>query len=111
MTEITDDYMRQMIAKTKHYTLVILKHGSNWNIVGADKLIWEHGRRNFRLRSQGVLPIVCPIADGSVVSGVGIFNASVEETRKIMDEDPAVQQGLFTYEAHDCRSFPGSNLP
>jgi hypothetical protein len=29
----------------------------------------------------------------SSVAGVGIFNAPVEEVKKIMDEDPAVQAG------------------
>ena len=55
--------------------------------------------------------MVCPIRDGSELSGVGIFNASLEETRKIMEEDPGVKAGIFLYEAHTCRSFPGSRLP
>jgi hypothetical protein len=74
-------------------------------------IIWEHGRRNFALRDEGVLSIVCPIADGSDVSGVGIFNAGVERVRRIMDGDPGVQAGIFTYEVHPCRSFPGDCLP
>ncbi len=78
---------------------------------GVESIIWEHGRRNFALRADGVLPIVCPVSDGSDVSGIGIFNASVEETKKIMDEDPGVQAGVFVYELHPCRSFPGSSLP
>jgi len=28
-----------------------------------------------------------------------------------MDEDPAVKEGIFTYELHPCRSFPGDCLP
>ena len=75
------------------------------------KIIWEHGRRNFALRAEGVLAIVCPISDGSNVSGVGIFNATVEEVKKIMDEDPGVKAGVFIYEIHACRSFPGDSLP
>ncbi|GAC1643246.1 MAG: hypothetical protein NVS4B12_07340 [Ktedonobacteraceae bacterium] len=57
-----------------------------------------------------VLPIVCPVPDGSDVSGVGILNASVEEAQKIMDEDPGVQAGVFVYEIHACRNFPSSCL-
>ncbi|MGA9080638.1 MAG: hypothetical protein WB581_10475 [Halobacteriota archaeon] len=53
-----------------------------------EKIIWEHGRRNFALRADCVLSIVCAVSDESNVSGVGIFNAPVEEVRKIMDEDP-----------------------
>jgi len=42
--------------------------------------------------------------------GICIFNASVDETRRIMDEDPGVQAGIFVYETHLCRGFPGDSL-
>jgi len=54
----------------------------------ADKIVWEHGRRNFELRRDGILSIVCPVRDESDVSGIGIFSTSPEETRRIMDRDP-----------------------
>ncbi len=111
MTTITDEFMRQMISKTRNYCIVILKAGPKKNEEGAEKIIWEHGRRNFALRADGVLSIVCPISDGSNVAGVGIFNADVEEVTKIMDEDPAVKTGVLIYEIHPCRGFPGSCLP
>jgi len=110
-TPITDEFMRQMISKSRNYTVVILKRTPKRDESGADKIIWEHGRRNFTLRAEGVLPIVCPVTDGSELSGVGIFNASEEETKKIMDEDPGVKTGVFIYEVHTCRGFPGSCLP
>jgi len=111
MTMITDEFMRQMISTTRNYCIIILKAGPNKHMEGVEKIIWEHGRRNFELRAAGVLPIVCPISDGSDVSGIGIFNAPVEEVKKIMDEDPGVQAGVFVYEIHTCRSFPGACLP
>jgi len=111
MTDITDEYMRQMISTTRQYCIVILKAGPKKNEEGAEKIIWEHGRRNFALRADGVLPIVCPISDGSDASGIGIFNAPVEEVKKIMDEDPGVKAGVFVYETHVCRGFPGASLP
>ncbi len=111
MTTITDDYMRQMIPTAKTYSLMILKAGPKRHAPGADKIIWEHGRRNFALRADGVLSIVCPVGDGSDVCGIGIFNASLEETRQIMDEDPGVKAGIFVYELHPCRGFAGSSLP
>ena len=111
MTAITDEFMREMLLTTKLYCIVILKAGPNKHEPGADKIIWEHGRRNFALRAEGVLSIICPVNDGSDVSGVGIFNATVEEVRRIMDEDPGVQAGVFVYELHPCRSFPGDGLP
>jgi HD superfamily phosphodiesterase len=108
---ITDEYMRQEMSKSKEYSVVILKHTPKRNEPGADKILWEHGRRNFSLHADGRLPIVCPITDGSEFSGMGIFNTGVDETKKIMDEDPGVKAGIFTYEVHKCRSFPGSCLP
>jgi len=58
-----------------------------------------------------LLPIVCPIFDGSDLSGIGIFNANIEEKKSIMEQDPGVKEGIFIYEAHPCRSFPGNCLP
>jgi len=111
MIPITDEFMRQMLSTTRKYCLVILKAGPKKHEEGAETIIWEHGRRNFALRADGVLSIVCPISDGSNVSGIGIFNTTVEAVQKIMDEDPAVQAGVLIYEIHACRSFPGDSLP
>ncbi|MGI8332241.1 hypothetical protein ACRYCC_19915 [Actinomadura scrupuli] len=111
MTTITDEQMRALLPTTKPYTVVILKAGPHRHMEGVDDIIWEHGRRNFALRADGLLSIVCPVGDGTEVSGVGIFNLGPEETSRLMDEDPGVQAGVFVYEAHPCRSFPGDMLP
>ncbi|HEY2948930.1 MAG TPA: hypothetical protein VGJ53_11115 [Micromonosporaceae bacterium] len=52
------------------------------------KIIWKHGKRNYALRTAGVMPIVCPVGDGS-----------------------GVEAGVFTYEVHPTRGFPGTVLP
>jgi hypothetical protein len=31
--------------------------------------------------------------------------------RTIMDDDPGVPAGIFTYDMHPVRSFPGAALP
>ena len=108
---ITDDYMRSMLATTKTYTIVILRVGPNRRTEGADAIVWEHGRRNFVLRAEGRLAIVCPVMDDSDVVGLGIFATDADEARRIMDGDPAVEAGLFVYDVHPCRSFPGDALP
>lgn len=99
------------MTQTREYCIVILRAGPNRHKTGVETVIREHARRNFVLREEGVLSIVCPVSDGSDVSGVGIFNASVDAVRDIMDGDPAVQAGIFHYEVHPCRSFPGDRLP
>jgi len=111
MTTITDEFMMQMMTTTKSYTAVILKAGPNIDHPDAKKITWEHGRRNFSLRADGLLSVVCPVLDSSNVKGIGIFNATMEETKKIMDEDPGVMASLFLYELYSCRSFPGDSLP
>ena len=111
MKTITDEFMRQMLPTARNYCLVILKATPKSNEPGVDKIIWEHGRRNFGLREQGVLSIVCPVRDESEVRGIYIFNTGVQEVRQIMDEDPGVKAGIFTYELHECRGFPGQSLP
>ena len=108
---VTDEYMREHLQKTKPYTIVILhKTPKRDTDPLADKIIWEHGRRNFQLRRDGKLSVVCPVRDESDVSGIGIFSGDLEETRKIMDGDPAVKAGIITYETHSTRSFPGDSL-
>ncbi len=111
MTLMTDDHMRMMLGQSRLYTVVLLKAGPNRSTDGVNAIVWEHGRRNFELRARGILSIVCPITDGSEWAGIGIFNASIDEVKEIMDGDPGVAAGVFVYEMHPCRSFPGDRLP
>jgi hypothetical protein len=110
MASITDEYMRKMLAKSRGYVAVILKAGPGYEQSGAEKVIWEHGRRNFSLRADKLLSIVCPVTDDSEVCGIAIFDADVDEVQRIMDGDPGVRAGVFTFEVHPCRSFPGDAL-
>ncbi|MGA3112094.1 MAG: hypothetical protein ABSE15_08695 [Candidatus Bathyarchaeia archaeon] len=111
MAEITDEFMKEMLAKSKSYCIVILKDGPNSKMEGARGIVWEHGRRNFALRRDGVMPIVCRISDDGDIPGIAILDASVDEAKKLMDNDPGVKAGIFTYEIHPCKSFPGACLP
>jgi hypothetical protein len=110
MNPITDEYMREQLKTRKPYTFVLLRSGPKANEPGADKLIWEHGRRNFELRRDGVLCIVCMIMDESEVAGLEVFSTNLEETRRIMEEDVAVRAGVLTYEIHPVMSFSGDAL-
>ena len=111
MPEISDDDMRRMLQTSRPYTVVLLKAGPSKATVDAAPIVWEHARRNFQLRAEGRLAIVCPITDDSEWSGIGVFDASVDEVTEIMDGDPGVVAGVFTYEVHPARSFPGDRLP
>lgn len=109
---ITDAFMREQLGRTREYTLVLLRATeAREQRPDADALVWEHGRRNFELRREGVLAIVGPLQDDGPFAGMGIFTTDPSETAEIMDRDPAVAAGLFTYEVHPVRSFPGDALP
>ena len=111
MKTFTDDEMNALLPATKEYNVVILKRGPSFTDDTAPAVIWEHGRRNFGLRDDGVLAVVLPVTDESDVCGIGVFAAAVNETTAIMRDDPGVAAGVFTYQVHACRGFPGDALP
>jgi len=111
MSAITNEFMKEMLARSRGYSIAILKKGPNDDDPERQQIVWEHGRRNFELREAGLLSIVCPVMDHDDIKGIGIFNTGKEELQKIMDEDPGVQKGIFIYEILTSRSFPGDSLP
>lgn len=110
-TQLTDEEFGSLRAKARSYTAVILHPGPNRDDDAAMEIIYRHGMRNTRLWLDGTMPIVCPTADRSDFSGVGIFDAEPETVSAIMDADPAVQAGILRYEVHPVRGWPGSTLP
>ena len=109
---VTDEMMRSRLGGTREYTIVVLHRAPAYATRSdVESIVWEHGRRNFALRAAGLLSIVCPVRDDSDVAGVGIYNADPAQTCEILRGDPGVQAGIFTYEVHPCRAFPGDCLP
>ena len=117
LPEVGDDRLRQALTTTRPFTVVVLKAGPRFEPPGPDRspevagIVLAHGRRNYALHLAGLLPVVCPVADGSGVTGIGVFDATPEEVDRIMAGDPGVQAGVFTYDIHPSWSFPGSTLP
>lgn len=109
-SHITDDYMNDRIGKAKTYTLVVLRPTSQYFAASSRPIVWEHGRRNMALQAAGIMPIVCPVGDEEI-SGIGIFDTDPEQARTVMADDPGVRAGIFTFEVHACRGFPGDALP
>jgi hypothetical protein len=108
---ITDDYMRGMLQTARPVTILILRKGPKYDAAEAPAIRWEHVRRNFALRADGRLAIVCPVSDGSAVTGVGLYTTDVDETRAIVDDDPGVRAGVFVYDLYPSLGFPGDGLP
>lgn len=117
LPEIGDEEFLAVRQAARPYTVMLLRAGPNFVMPGPDgdpgvtATIMEHGRRNVSLMKAGLMPIVCPIGDGGGLTGIGVFDTSPEEAERIMAEDPGVRAGVFTFEVHASRSFPGSCLP
>jgi hypothetical protein len=109
---ITDEFMRQRITGAQPYTAVLLRKTAAYSRPGADATVWEHGRRNMALEQHGVLAIVLPVNnDPGDWAGLAVFTAPPDEVAGIMDNDPGVRAGIFSYEIHPVRGFPGASLP
>ena len=112
MATITDAQIHDWWKSAAPYTIMILSTTARyWTAPDRRGVVEEHGRRMISLQADGILPIVCPAPADSELAGVGIFAADPDRTARIMDEDPAVRAGLFSYAVHPCRSQPGSVLP
>ncbi|HEY2501677.1 MAG TPA: hypothetical protein VGI68_09700 [Mycobacterium sp.] len=111
MKTFTNREMNELLLSAKSYSLVILKSGPNSGDDMSPALMLEHGRRNFGLRDSGVLAASLTVLDGSEVWGLRAFIGSVDETIAIMNDDPGVAAGVFTFEVHPCRGFAGDSLP
>ncbi|MCL2516708.1 MAG: hypothetical protein FWD85_01545 [Microbacteriaceae bacterium] len=109
---VTDEQMLANLGLAREYAIVLLRKNPDAPIAGdeARAIVWEHGRRNFELRDAGLLDIVLPIRDESDLAGIGVFNTTGDEASALMAADPGVQAGLFTFEVHACRGFPGDAL-
>jgi len=113
---VTDKMLQDALLGVRSYTVYILKAGRGFQEPGPARegwvsdLILDHGKRNYALYLAGLMRIVCPIGDGSGTTGVGIFDADLDEADQIMQQDPAVKAGLFTYELHGTKTFPESTL-
>lgn len=108
---ISDDTMRQRLASTSTYTTVLLRATATCVRPEVDPIVREHGRWNMARAEAGLLAIVRPVTDHTDLAGIAVFAATPDGTREIMDDDPGVRAGIFSYELHPVRGFPGASLP
>ncbi|TCP65783.1 YciI family protein [Baia soyae] len=84
------------------YSVVIFGHGENWE---QDKPIWEQDLkphqeywRNYRLAEDKIIG-GGPFMDHS--GGMVILEVEdLEEATKLVQKDPAVEMGLFSFKVH-----------
>jgi uncharacterized protein YndB with AHSA1/START domain len=107
---VTDEAMRARLAQAKAYTVAFLHATEKCVRPDVDPIIWEHGRRNMALVDAGELLVVLPVGDESGLAGIGVFAGDGDRVRAILDGDPGVRAGIFRYELHPVRGFPGAAL-
>lgn len=111
LPDVSDETMRERLAQARSYTAMVLHLTEAFSRPAHDPLVWEHGRRNMALVEAGLLAVVLPCTDDSGIAGYGVFDADEDATRQMMDGDPGVRAGIFSYETHPVRGFPGARLP
>lgn len=88
----------------RNYVLVILKTGPATNLSEAEraKLFEGHFANIDRLSKEGVLLTAGPLGkNDKTYRGIFIFAVeTVEEAKKLVETDPSVAGGIFSYEAY-----------
>jgi hypothetical protein len=102
--EIHDDMEIFLTEVTKARGAAVLKATLKSYEPEAEDVLWDHEIKNMLLKAEGRLSFVCPVIDDSE-SIVEIFNVPPEAVKKIMEDDPGVQAGVFTYEIFTCQGF------
>ena len=97
------------------YFIALLSRGDRWNDTLGDDVADLVPRQLAFIREQveaGRYLLAGPITDDGPLVGISIIAAnSAAEALTIAGADPGVKAGLFTYELHPVRGFPGSSLP
>jgi hypothetical protein len=108
---LTKEEFGEVLASTRSYVVLVLRAGPKYEAPGPRRspeiqtVIAAHAMRNSALQKAGFMPVVCPIADGTGVTGIGVFDLSQEDATRVMDGDPAVKAGILAYELHPCFSL------
>jgi uncharacterized protein YciI len=88
----------------EQYTLVLLKRGSNWNPKTPEfmDVVKQHHALLKQMIEQGSLAIAgpFPLDDQGELRGVEIFRVGVEQTARLVHDDPTVKAGLLKPEMH-----------
>jgi uncharacterized protein YciI len=88
----------------EQYTLVLLKSGEKWNpsAPGFMDVIRQHHAVLQEMIEKGKIAVAgpFPLSDSGELRGVTIFRVGVEETAKLVRDDPTVKAGLLKTEIH-----------
>lgn len=97
----------------KEYFFVMLKRGTNLinDKDSVSKLQAGHRANIRKMAEAGKLSIAGPFGDNGDWRGIFIMNTqSIEEAKKLIDEDPMIRAGLLIYEIRPWWSKKGAKL-
>jgi uncharacterized protein YciI len=93
------------------YYFVLLTRGPQWTAEKTpvtEKIQTAHLANITKLHDAGKLALAGPFTDNGNWRGIFIFKTfSLEETKSLVENDPAVQAGRLTYEIHPWATKKG----
>jgi uncharacterized protein YciI len=98
----------------KTYYLVFLKKGTNrsQDSATAAKIQEAHLAHLAKMNDEKKMCIAGPLLDDSEIRGICIYSVeSIEEARRLAEQDPAVKAGRLIVEVHPWYAAKGSVLP
>jgi uncharacterized protein YciI len=101
------------LADLSPYTLVVLRKGDCYHDDNAMEIIQgKHLPYVFEQRDRGDMILTFPIMDNTDLAAIAIYNTqSKHDVRDWMEQDPAVQAGIFSYEIVSGVGLKGDTLP
>ena len=93
------------------YYFVLLTRGPEWTAEktpATEKIQAAHLANITKLHDAGKLVLAGPFTDDGNWRGIFIFKtSSIEETKSLVENDPAMQAGRLTYEIHPWATKKG----
>lgn len=106
MVEITPNAIKAEVAKARSYTLVVLRRGPRFDATSDIQM--SHLQHVFGMRNAGEQLVTIPVTDSGEIVGIGLMaTANKDEAAALMESDPGVAAGRFTYELLSCMAMPG----
>jgi uncharacterized protein YciI len=101
------------------YQMVLLRHtaaGRGFDEETRERIFREHLAHTLSMVRGGDQLAAGPVADSPAededICGVGFYQKeSLDEVRRLMEQDPGVQQGLYCFDVMTWRTAPGTVSP
>jgi uncharacterized protein YciI len=101
------------------YEMVLLRHtrqGRDFGQESTERIFREHLEYTLGLLASGEQIAAGPVSDDPApdadVCGLGLYQkGSLDAVRRLVDNDPGVRQGLYSYDVMTWRTAPGTIAP